>query len=1009
MRLPDFAIKNHQFTNIFYLLLASLGILSFINMPRSEDPQISPPGSSIVVIYPGATPEDMEELITDPIEEELNELDDIKEIKSSMGDGLAVIAIEFLIGSDPDEKFSDVLQKVNAVRNSLPAQILVLDFVKWESTDVKIFQLALISESIPYSELQYEGERLEKMFESVSGVKESEVVAYPEQEVRISVDPEKIANMNIPLSRIIQSVQSENQNIPAGNIDIGAGRFNLKTSGSYETLEDLKNSVITAYGDKIVYLKDIATVEFNYKENKYFARYNEKRCIFVTATQKEGTNIYSVMDGLKAKITDFEKTLPPGIKLETVLDQSVNVTNRLQGFFVNLLQGLVLVGLIIFLVIGFRPSAIVMLAIPLSILMGIFLLDIFGYGIQQLSIAGLVIALGLLVDNAIVVTENITRFQKEGYDSYDAASKATSQIGWAIISSTVTTVLAFIPLLMISDVTGDFIRSMPTIVIFTLTSSLLVSLTLTPYLSARFIKISRPGKFRQWIDTFIEKVYSRRLESALKRPKSVILIISILFIATLGLFPFVGVSFFPKSDRPQFLIDIQLPTGTNLDKTDEVAKYVESRISRIKEIRGFASNIGKGNPRVYYNVIERNETAHYAQIFVELFEFDEDRITEIVTELRSEFKDYPGAEIIVKTFEQGPPVEAPVAIRLLGEDLEKLRNISLDIEGIYRETEGIININNPLRTKKTDLRVKINKDKASLLGVPVFEIDRTLRIAVAGFTISEFRDQTGREFDIILKFPFDKKVSIDDIEKVYVSSLSGKQIPLSQLASIEFEGSPLGINHYNLERNVILTADVIEGMSVDDVTKQIIDKLEKYNWPKGYEYYVAGELESRQESFGDMSKAVLIAILGILAVLVLQFKSYTQPLIVFSAIPLALIGSIIALLITGYTFSFLAFVGITSLVGIVVNNSIILVDYTNQLRAEGMDIVSSLRKAGETRFLPILVTSATTIGGLLPLTLTGGSLWAPMGWTIIGGLTVSAFLTLIVVPVLYKLFTKELR
>lgn len=1009
MKLPKIAIDNHQFTIIVFFLLAVLGTLSFINMPRSEDPQIAPPGTTVVVIYPGATPEDMEELIVDPIEEELNELDDIKDIKSKMKDGLATITIEFIAGSDSDEKYSDVIQKVNAVRNELPNDILLIDFIKFESTDVKVLQTALVSESASYSQLEYEAETLEKKFESVAGVRDVETMAYPEQEVRVSIDLEKAANMNISLSRVIQAVQSENANIPGGNVDIGIKRFNIITSGSYKNLNEIKNTVVNSAPGKVVYLKDIADVSFGYQDKKYFARFNGKRCVFVTATQKEGTNIYNIIDGLKEKIEEYKQTLPDDIKLEIVVDQSENVTNRLTGFFINLLQGLLLVGIIVLLAIGFRPAVIVMFAIPLSILMGIFLLDLSGYGIQQLSIAGLVIALGLLVDNAIVVVENVTRFMKDGFEPEEAAAKGTSQIGWAVVSSTLTTVLAFVPVILIGDVTGDFIRSMPTIVIFTLTSSLIVSITLTPYLSSKFIKIVKDKKenvFRRWLDRFIENHYRKQLSNALEKPKLVIALAIIIFVGSLALFPLIGVSFFPKSDRPQLLIDIEMPTGTNLDKTEEVTKYVESVISKRNEVKSYAANIGKGNPRIYYNVIQRKETAHFAEILVEFEKFDEDQLNNTVAELRNEFENFAGAEIKVKTFEQGPPVDAPVAIRLIGENLSTLRNISLDVQKMFRSTEGIININNPLRTTKADLKININRDKAAMFGVPIVEIDRTVRAAVAGLNISQYRDEAGKKFDIVLRLPVNNKTALEDLSKIYVSSVTGAQIPLSNLSSIEFEASPLEIDHYDLDRNVLITADVEKDLSVDKATKEIINKLDQYSWPKGYRYYVAGELESRQESFGDMSKAVVIAVLGILAVLVLQFKSLSQPLIVFAAIPLAIVGSLFALLLSGYTFSFLAFVGLTSLVGIVVNNSIILVDYTNQLRAEGKELVQAIKIAGETRFIPIIVTTGTTIGGLLPLTLTGGSLWAPMGWTIIGGLAVSTMLTLLVVPVLYKIFSK---
>lgn len=1007
MKLPKLAIDNYQFTIIVFVLFIALGIASFITMPRSEDPVVSPPGSSIIVVYPGATPTDMEELIVDPIEKELNELDDIKDLKAKMEDGLAVIQIEFEVGSDPDEKYSDVIQKVNGVKGELPEGILRVELMKWEVTDVKILQGTLVSETAEYRDMQAEGERLEEMVENVPGVKKVEVIAYPEQEVRVAVDLNKLSQTKISLNRIIQSIQSSNVNIPGGSVDIGEKKFNINTSGSYEDLNEIRNTVIDVSDGNIIYLKDLADVYFTYEDDKYFARFNDERAIFITATQKAGTNVYTVMDGIKEQIEKFEKDLPANITYETVLDQTINVSNRLNGFLINLLQGLALVGIIIFLAVGFRASIIVMLAIPISILIGLFLLDLSNYGLQQMTIAGLVIALGLLVDNAIVVTENITRYMNKGLQPVEASVKGTSEIAWAVTSATATTLLAFVPLMMIGDVTGDFIRSMPTIVVFTLAASLVISLTLTPFLSSRFIRANAGGKSKvnSFLQNIIENKYKKRLVTALKYPKTVIAIAVMVLIGSLSLFPLIGVSFFPKADRPQFMINVNLPQGTNLTKTNEVVLYVESVLEKEDRVEKYASNIGKGNPRIYYNIITRNEQSNFGQVFVTVPEFDEEELMKLAADLREEFKNYPGARIEVKTFEQGPPVEAPVAIRLIGENLNKLREISLTVEEYFKQTDGVINIDNPLKTTKSDLQIKINGDKAALYGVPMHEIDKTIRLAIEGMAVSTFRDKNGEEYNIVVRLPFQEKASIEDFEKIHISSVTGAQVSLSQLAEVEFTASPLVINHFNLNRNVLITADVEESKGVTEATDEIISKLDKMNFPKGYDYSIGGEAETRQASFGGMFKAVLLAVLGILAILVLQFRSFSQPLIVFSAIPLALIGSFIALLITGNTFSFTAFVGLTSLIGIVVNNSIILVDYSNQLRREGMPLADAVVEAGSVRFVPIILTTSTTIGGLLPLTLGGGTLWAPMGWTIIGGLLVSTNLTLIVVPVLYKIFT----
>jgi multidrug efflux pump subunit AcrB len=377
----------------------------------------------------------------------------------------------------------------------------------------------------------------------------------------------------------------------------------------------------------------------------------------------------------------------------------------------------------------------------------------------------------------------------------------------------------------------------------------------------------------------------------------------------------------------------------------------------------------------------------------------------MIDELRAIFAEFPGAAIEVKELLQGPPVEAPIAIKLLGEDMDVLEDISRDVEKIITATPGTININNPLKESKTDMYININREKAGLMGIPLAEIDRTVRAGITGMSVSQYRDSSGKEYDIVVRLPFEKKPVVSDFGRIYVSSISGALIPLLQVASVDFKTSPTSINHYNLERAVTITSDIEHNFSIDDTTKAIIAHLDDYKWPKGYRYHTGGELESRERSFGGLRQAFVIALIAIFAVLVLQFRSYTQPLIVFSAIPFAVIGSFFALLITRNTFSFSAFIGLTGLIGIVINNSILLVEYSNQLMKEGKDMYDAVKTAAEVRFKPLLLTTFTTIGGLLPLTLRGGSLWAPFGWTLIGGLAASTFLTLVVVPVLYTIFT----
>ncbi len=1008
MRLPKIAIDNSRFTIMVVILLSIFGINAVVNMPKSEDPPVSKPGASIFVIYPGAGPEDLEQLVIDPIEETLNELDDIKSLNSRAEDGLATINIEFLAGSDPDEKYSDVNEKVNSVASQLPDEILRMETMKWSISDTNFMQIALVSETDEYRDLEKYADRLKRKLSRIKNIKRAAIFGFPKQEIRVALDLEKMASMKIPLNRVMGAIRSANRNIPGGTVDSGGRRFNVETSGSFESLREIEETIVHSEGTKVVYLKDIAAVYLDYEDPKHLARFNKVPAVFVTVTQKENTNLFDIVNQLHPQVEEFAAKLPPSIKLYYVHDQSGSVEARLRDFFINLVQGIILVGIVIFLSIGMRGSIIVMTAIPFSLLMGLGFLDLSGYGLQQISISGLVITLGLLVDNAIVVTENISRFRAMGDNRLDAAIKGTSQIGWAIVSATATTILAFLPIAMMQDVSGEFIRSMPLTVIYTLTASLLVALAITPLMSTRLLKSNPPGRIRRGLDRFIENRYRRWLAYSLQNPKAIVTAALVVFVASLALFPLVGVSFFPKTDKNVFFINVEAPSGTSLDKTDAIANEIESILERQPEVAFFTANTGRSNPRIYYNIIEKRDRSNIGQFFVQLKDsVTLPQATDLTQRLRDIFSRYPKAKLEIKELEQGPPVNAPVEIKIQGEKMEMIKKIAGDVERLFRQTDGLINIGNPMDTARTDLKIHINRDKAGMHGILLDEIDRSVRMAISGIPVSQYRDAEGNDYDIVVRSAFEGKVGLDVFDRIFLASVTGELIPLKQVAAVELSTNSSLINHFNLQRSATVSADVSRGYSVQELTAGVIDKLDRYHWPEGYYYEVWGEKKNQDESFGGMGDAIFLAIIAIFAVLVLQFRSFVQPLIVYAALPLSIIGVILGLLVTGYTFSFTAFVGLTSLVGIVVNNSIILVDYTNQLRKEGKEIAAALQEAGETRFTPIILTTLTTVGGLLPLTLRGGDLWAPMGWTIIGGLLTSTFLTLIVVPVLYRLFCRR--
>jgi multidrug efflux pump subunit AcrB len=1007
MKIAEFSVKNYQFTLIIFVLMIALGVNALLNMPRGEDPEMVQPAFSIAVIYPGTSPVDMEKLVVDPIEKRINELEDIKKLITGVNDGLAVFRVEYKYEVDADEKYQEIVREMNALRLELPQDIFDIKILKFSSTDVAIFQAALVSETASYKELESHVERLEDELEKIKGLKGITTHGYPEQQVRVSLNIEKMALNHIPVNAVMGALESENINIPGGNVQVNSRKFNVKTSGDYKSVDEIKNTIVYASNGKIVFLKDVADVEAGYEDRGHITRLNGRRAVLITANQKEGQNIFTVADQVNPVFDAFTKSLPSNIKLVKNFDQSVSVSKRLTQFSKDFLIAILLVSITL-LPLGNRAALVVMISIPLSIFTGLFLLDILGYTINQLSVVGLIVALGILVDDSIVVIENIERYLRAGRTKLQASIEATRQIGLAVVGCTATLILAFLPLMFLPEAAGDFIRSLPMAVVTTVLASLFVSLTIVPFLSSRLLKnhVNPEGNiFLRAMKKVISGTYGKALHAALRNPIITLTIALVLFVGSLFLFPVVGFSLFPRSEKPQFLINIETASSSSLDETDRVTRYVESELSKVKEIQWYTANVGKGNPRVYYNEIQRNESTSYSQFFVQCFDLSPEEKTALIDRLRETFMSFPNAQIKVKDFEQGPPLEAPVAIRIFGDNLDTLRNLSMRVENLIKKIPGTIYVDNPLGTRQTDLKVKINKEKAGMLGIPISEIDKTVRLGIAGINIGKFTPGEGQdEININVSIPREQELADYSVfDKLYVNSLSGQAIPLRQVASVEFETSPNLIRHYDKIRYATVSSFVKSGFLYDEVNSAAIQALDVFPFPPGYSYVAAGEIENKEESFGGLGTIILITIFGFIAVLVLEFGNFKSTLIVLSVIPLGVIGAITMLLVTGNPMSFVAVVGLIALVGIEVKNSILLVDFTNQLRERGVPLQEAIERAGEIRFVPIVLTSLTAIGGLIPLAIEGNPLYSPLALVLIGGLISSTLLSRLVTPVMYKL------
>jgi len=1001
----SFSVRNRQFMLVSFIALLAMGAFSMLTIPRAEDPTFPIPIYPITAVYPGASPTDMEQLVVDPIEDRIRALEGLKDVKATIEDGLAVIVPEFDVSVDADRKYDEVLREVNALRSSLPQDLTVLTVQRINPSDVNIAQFALVSETMPYHELDKQARALRETLANIPGVKRSETWGYPSREARVALDAGRLAQLGIPLSQVLQAVGSESLNIPGGSADAGVRRFNVKTSGGYRSIEQIRNTVIGGAPGSTVRLGDVGEVEWDYEYAASIARLDGRRAVWITVAMQENQNIMAVRDALWAAADRYEATLPAGVTLERPFDQSNNVKERIARLSLDFLIAIALVVLTL-LPLGFRASAIVMVSIPLSLAMGVTALKLFGFSINQLSIVGFVIALGLLVDDSIVVVENVARWLREGHSKVEAAIKGTNQILVAVLGTTATLVFAFLPVLMLPGSAGKFIRSLPAAVVVTIVASLLVSITIIPFLSAIFLqeeKDEHGNFFMRALNRAIDLTYAKLLHGALARPARTLAIALALFVGTLALIPAIGFSLFPKAGTPQFLITVSAPEGSALAVTDSAVAFAERALRKRESVAAVYANVGRGNPKIYYNVQSLAERATRGELFVLLKQYDTRATPAMLDSLRLELDVYPDARIQVTEFENGPPIDAPIAMRVAGNDLDSLRAIAARVERVLEGTTGTRDVVNPLRIARTDLRLRTDRAKAGLYGVPTVEVDRAVRFGLVGLQAGRVRDEDGEEYPIMLRLPGTTRKGPEALDQIYAASITGAQVPVRQLASVEFETSPPVIQHYEGERVVTVTSQVRTGFNTDRVTREVLATLDTLTLPEGYRITAAGEIESRQESFGGLGAAILIAIFGILAILVLEFKTFRGMLIVASVIPLGVIGGLLGLFVTGYTLSFSSVIGFVALIGIEIKSSILLVDFTNQLRAEGMGLDEAIEKAGKIRFVPIVLTSLTAIGGLIPLAIQGSSLYSPLAIVIIGGLVSSTLLSRLVTPVLYKL------
>ncbi|RKF14371.1 efflux RND transporter permease subunit [Alginatibacterium sediminis] len=1004
MQLPRLALKNTQFTFLIVMLLVAIGILSYNTMPRSEDPQFNMPITLVEVIYPGASALDVETLVVDPIEAAISDLDNIEKIATDIKNGGTRLEVTFIYGSDPDASYNDVVRVVGAIRSELPEEIQLL-FFKASPTSVNIMQLALSSSPVDMRKIGIHADRLQKRLERFPEIRKAEIWGLPLQVVEVKADPQRLQQNGISYAQLAQKLAQRADNITPGFVDLGTRRLNVQASGNFSDVQQVKDTVVRVGNASSVTVSDVAQVQFASYQPDYLAYFDDKPVVFLSVEQRAGTNIFEVTKKLNQEIELFSKSLPEDVSIEMVFDQSESVEKRVNGFFENLLQGLVLVGLISLIFLGFREALIITITVPISFVIAIGWLDFSGFGLEQMSIVGLIIALGLLVDDAIVVTESIHRVKPDSKSLKDAAIKGAERIAWASASGTITTVLAFLPMLMLNSASGDFMRSMPVTVSLVLIASLLLSLSLTPLLASYLLK---PGKSSRWalqylLNRFAVVVYRPILSFCCRFSLLVIVVALVALGFGLSLFPQVGVALFPKAEKPILLVSIETPSNTSIYQTDRVAQEISRGLMSNQQVSRVAINVGNANPRIYYNQVPRRGEANFAQMLVILNEYDYTKTQKLISELRDEYSRFAGARVNVEEFQQGPVTDPPVTFRLMSDDIEQLSVYAALLESKLRSIDGAINIKNLINEPQIELGLEINYAALEQAEITVDGLDQSVRGMLRGQFVGQLKDKNGLNYPVLTISGGTELASLNQLQ---LQNQQGQFIPLTQFAKPTMRESHPEFYHYQKIRTAKVSADVAAGYSVNEITQELESALIELQLPIDIRYEIGGEEESRQENFSGLAQVMLIAGVGIFAVLVLQFRSLVQPLVIFTSVPFAIAGAVLGLYIAKLPFSIMAFVGLISLFGIVVNNAIILVDTSNYFRRKGIDKTEAVLIASATRFTPIILTSLTTIAGLIPLTLYGGVLWMPLGLVIICGLICSSFSSLILVPLLTRLLSR---
>jgi len=997
MKITELAIKYNRVTFLALLIILFGGISSYLNLSRAEDPGFVVRTATVITYFDGASPKRVEELVTDKLEESIKEMPEIDFITSQSKNGVSIVFVNILESYKNMQPIWDKLRrKVDKTRLPLGTSRPI---VNDEFGDIFGTIVTLRGEGFSYRELKDIADDVKDELLRISLVSKVEIEGAREERIFIEYRDSELSKLGVSVSQLQSILQNQNIISSGGDILVGKERINIEPSGNFESIEEIKNTIINIDG-KLIELRDIATIKRDYQEpvNKII-RFNGENSLVLAISLREGGNIIELGELVKEKINYFQNSYPIGIEFDYMNFQPKIVEDKVGDFINNLLQSMAIILVVMLIFLGFRTGLLVATLVPMAILMSLLIMKLSNIGLDQMSIASLIIALGLLVDNAIVISESIMVSMKEGLKPLEAIKSSSKELSSALLISSLTTAFAFLPIVLAESATGEYTQPLFSVVTITLLSSWLLALTMIPLFCFYFLKVE-PSEVN--FKSLFYRIYRATIVSALKvKYLSIILIIGLFFIAIKGL-DFVPKIFFPESDKKSVVFELTLPATSDIETTlsaiEELESYIDKNLQ--EKIVNYTTFIGSGAPRFQLSYSPEMESRNYAYTILNTKDLSLNK--PIIEELYNfGFNRFLDAEISVKLLDLGSPLKHQIEIRISGKEKDIIFEKAKEVKALLEKESGVRNIGDNWGFSGKKIAVNIDESRAKLLGLTSYDIALSLK-SLSGFEISQYRE-SDKIIPIVMRVD-----SKDDLEKfqnmnVY-SQNTGQSVPLLSVASLEFVFEPSKILRRDGLKTVTVFADITGERTAIDIVNSIKPNLESMRFDLGYFYELGGAYESSTKSNGAIGAKLPIAVILIVALLILQFNSFRKSFIILFTIPLGMIGVTTGLIVANSYMGFMTFLGIISLSGMVINNAVVLLERIKLENEEnGLSMQDAIVTALLRRFRPIMLTTITTVGGLMPLWISGGPLWEPMAIALIFGLMFATILTLIVVPVLYSI------